>query len=191
MEVTWSCWLTFWHPSFIFNPNKLPTWCSNFSIYYPDVCLQFNMIRAFFFPSSGAQRLQWQRLALPSYLGDSRAVFVVGPDGQTTNSSTTITTILFHYSNVFLFTMYTHHLLLSQILVQQKRTADHGIGNERILLNLIRSLNSGNIYVMACSGYNQISLRGTSTALGSSCRTVFLRGEDRDLLPQQLLPHLR
>ena len=37
------------------------------------------MLRAFFRPSSGAQWLQWQRLVLPSYRGDSRAVLVVGP----------------------------------------------------------------------------------------------------------------
>ena len=30
-------------------------------------------------PLSGAQWLQWQPLVLPSYRGDSRAVFVVGP----------------------------------------------------------------------------------------------------------------
>ena len=47
--------------------------------YYPDVCLQPNMFRAFSRPSSGAQWLQWQPLVLPSYRGDSRAVFVVGP----------------------------------------------------------------------------------------------------------------
>ena len=39
--------LTFWHQSFTFNSNKSPTWCNNFSIYYPDVCLQLNMFRAF------------------------------------------------------------------------------------------------------------------------------------------------
>ena len=50
-----------------------------FSIYYPDVCLQLNMFRAFSRPSSGAQWLQWQPLVLPSYRDDSRAVFVVGP----------------------------------------------------------------------------------------------------------------
>jgi len=33
------------------------------------------MFRAFFRPSSGAQWLQWQPLVLPSYRGDSRAVF--------------------------------------------------------------------------------------------------------------------
>jgi len=32
--------LTFWHRSFTFNWNKSPTWCNNFSVYYPDVCLQ-------------------------------------------------------------------------------------------------------------------------------------------------------
>jgi hypothetical protein len=29
--------LTFWHRSFTFNSNKSPTWCNNFSVYYPDV----------------------------------------------------------------------------------------------------------------------------------------------------------
>ena len=38
--------LTFWHRSFTFNSNKSPTWCNNFSVYYPDVCLQLNMFRA-------------------------------------------------------------------------------------------------------------------------------------------------
>ena len=71
--------LTFWHRSFTFNSNKSPTWCNNFSLYYPDVCLQLNMFRAFPRPPSGAQWLQWQPLVLPSYRGDSRAVFVVGP----------------------------------------------------------------------------------------------------------------
>jgi hypothetical protein len=37
------------------------------------------MFRAFSRPSSGVQRLQWQSLVLPSYRGDSRVVFVVGP----------------------------------------------------------------------------------------------------------------
>jgi len=37
------------------------------------------MFRAFSRLSSGAQCLQWQPLVLPSYRGDSRAVFVVGP----------------------------------------------------------------------------------------------------------------
>jgi hypothetical protein len=65
-------------PEFTFNSNKLPTWCNNFSVYYPDVCLQLNKFREFP-PSSGAQWLQWQPLVLPSYRGDSHAVFVVGP----------------------------------------------------------------------------------------------------------------
>ena len=73
--------LTFWHQSFTFNSNKSPTWCNNFPVYYPDVCLQLNMFRAFSRPSSGAQWLQWQPLVLPSYHGDSHAVFVVGPAG--------------------------------------------------------------------------------------------------------------
>jgi len=51
------CNLTFWHRSFTFNSNKSPTWCNNFSVYYPDVCLQLNMFRAFSRPSSGAQWL--------------------------------------------------------------------------------------------------------------------------------------
>jgi hypothetical protein len=70
--------LTFWHRSFTFNSNKSRTWFNHFSVYYPDVCLQFNMFRAFSRPSSGAQWLWWQTLVLPSYNGDSRAVFVVG-----------------------------------------------------------------------------------------------------------------
>jgi hypothetical protein len=64
---------------FHFNSNKSPTWCNNFSVYYPDVCLQLNMFRAFSCPLSGAQWLQWQPLVLPSYRGGSCAVFVVGP----------------------------------------------------------------------------------------------------------------
>ena len=71
--------LTFWHRSFTFNSNKSPTWCNSFSVYYPDVCLRLNVFRAFSRPSSGAQWLQWQPLVLPSYRGDSCAVFVVGP----------------------------------------------------------------------------------------------------------------
>jgi hypothetical protein len=63
----------------LINSNKSPTWCKNFSVYYPDVYLQLNMFRAFFRPSSGARWLQWQPLVLPSYRGDSRAVFVFGP----------------------------------------------------------------------------------------------------------------
>ena len=86
--------LTFWHWSFTFNSNKSPTWCNNFSVYYPDVCLQLNMFRAFFRPSSWAQWLQWQPLVLPSYRGDSRAVFVVAPTGRPDHEhSTTVTTI--------------------------------------------------------------------------------------------------
>jgi hypothetical protein len=42
------------------------------------------MFRAFSRLSSGAQWLQWQSLVLPSYRGDSCAVFVVGPAGPTT-----------------------------------------------------------------------------------------------------------
>jgi hypothetical protein len=74
--------LTFWHRNFTFNSNKSPTWCNNFSVYYPDVCLQLNVFRAFSRPSSGAQWLQWQPLVLLSYRDDSRAVFVVGPAGR-------------------------------------------------------------------------------------------------------------
>jgi hypothetical protein len=79
--------LNFWHRSFTYNSNKSPTWCNNFSVYYPDVCLQLNMFRAFSRPSSGAQWLQWQPLVLPSYRGDSRVVFVVGPAGPPTNTA--------------------------------------------------------------------------------------------------------
>ena len=45
------------------------------------------MFRAFSRPSSGAQLLQWQPLVLPSYRGDSCAVFVVGPADPTTNTA--------------------------------------------------------------------------------------------------------
>jgi len=40
------------------------------------------MFRTFSRPSSEARWLQWQPLVLPSYRGDSRAVFVVGPAGR-------------------------------------------------------------------------------------------------------------
>ena len=80
--------VNFWHRSFTFNSNKSPTWYNNFSVYYPDVCLQLNIFRAFSRPSSGAQWLQWQPLVLPSYHGDSRAVFVVGPAGWPAGTTT-------------------------------------------------------------------------------------------------------
>ena len=38
-----------------FNSNKSPTRCNSFPVYYPDVCLQLNIFRAFSRPSSGAQ----------------------------------------------------------------------------------------------------------------------------------------
>jgi hypothetical protein len=41
--------------------------------------LQLNMFQAFSRPSLGTQWLQWKPVLLPSYRGDSRAVFVVGP----------------------------------------------------------------------------------------------------------------
>ena len=63
--------------------NKSPTRCNSFPVYYPDVHLQLNMFRAFSRSSSGAQWLQWQPLGLPSYRGDSRALFVVGPTTNT------------------------------------------------------------------------------------------------------------
>jgi hypothetical protein len=62
----------------MYSSNKSPTWCNNFSVYYPDVYLELNMFWALFPLSSGAQWLQCQPLVLPSYRGDSRAVFVVG-----------------------------------------------------------------------------------------------------------------
>ena len=75
----WVGILTSWHWSFTFNSNKSPTSCNNFSVHYPDVCLQLNMFRELSRPSSGAQWQQWQPLVLPSYRGVSRTVFVVRP----------------------------------------------------------------------------------------------------------------
>ena len=40
-------YLTLWHRSFKFNSNESPTWCNNFSVYFPDVCLQLNMFWGF------------------------------------------------------------------------------------------------------------------------------------------------
>jgi len=74
---------TIWCSSKENSSNKSPTRCNNFPVYYPDVYLQLNVFRAFSRPSSGAQWLQWQPLVLPSYHGDSRAVFVVRPAGPT------------------------------------------------------------------------------------------------------------
>ena len=70
----WMEILTFWHRRFTFNSNKSPTWCNNFPLYYPDVCLQLDMFRAFSHPSSGAQWVQWQPLVLPLERGGSSAV---------------------------------------------------------------------------------------------------------------------
>ena len=42
----------------LYNSNKSPTTCNNFSVYYPDVFLEFNMFRAFSRSSSGPQWLQ-------------------------------------------------------------------------------------------------------------------------------------
>jgi hypothetical protein len=86
--------LTFWHRSFTFNSNKSPTWCYSFPVYYLDVCLQLNMFRAFSRPLSGVQWLQLQPLVLPSYRGDSCAVFVVGPAGRTDHEHSTIITTI-------------------------------------------------------------------------------------------------
>jgi hypothetical protein len=71
--------LRFVSPFIIVQFNKPLTRCNNFPVYYPDVYLQLNMFRAFTRLSSGVQWLQWHPLVLPSYRGESRAVFVVGP----------------------------------------------------------------------------------------------------------------
>jgi hypothetical protein len=52
------------------------------------------MFRAFSRPLSGAQWLQWQPLVLPSYRGDSRAVFVDGPTGRPEHEHQTIVTTI-------------------------------------------------------------------------------------------------
>jgi hypothetical protein len=78
----------------IYSSNKSRTRSNSFSVYFSDVCLQLNMFRTFFRPSSGAQWLQWQPMVLPSYRGDSRVFFVVGPAGPPDHEhNTTITTI--------------------------------------------------------------------------------------------------
>ena len=78
-EATCSMAIGSHHYYIKYNSNKSPTRCNNFPKYNPDVYLQLNMFRAFSRPSPGAQWLQWQPLVLPSYRGDSCAVFVVGP----------------------------------------------------------------------------------------------------------------
>jgi hypothetical protein len=74
--------VTIYNYSNVYNSNKSPTRCNHFPVYYPELCLQLNMFRAFYRSSSGAQWLQWQPLVLHSFRGDSRAVFVVGPAGR-------------------------------------------------------------------------------------------------------------
>jgi hypothetical protein len=86
-SVPTASYINIWHRSFVFNSNKSPTWCNNCLVYYPEVCLQLNMFRAFSSQSSGDQWLQWQPLVLHSYRGDSRAVFVVGPAGPVTSTA--------------------------------------------------------------------------------------------------------
>ena len=49
--------------------------------------LQLNMFRAFSHPSSGAHDCSSSLWFLPSFCGDSCAVFVVGPAGPTTNTA--------------------------------------------------------------------------------------------------------
>jgi hypothetical protein len=90
--------LTFRDRSFTFNSSISPTRCNDFSVYYPDVCLQLNMFRTFSRPPSGAQWLQWQPLVLPACRGDSRAVFVVGPVCPTTKTARLL--VIFWFSNV-------------------------------------------------------------------------------------------
>ena len=45
--------LIFWYRSFTFSSNKSLIWWNNFSVYYPDVCLQLNMFRALLCSWSG------------------------------------------------------------------------------------------------------------------------------------------
>jgi hypothetical protein len=67
-----------------------------FPVLLLDIYLQLNIFRAFSRPSSGAQQMQWQPLALPSEHGGSSAVGrcrVGRPAGPTTTNSTPITTL--------------------------------------------------------------------------------------------------
>ena len=65
----WSKSCKLWHRSFKFNSNKSPTWCNNFSVYYPDFCLQLNMFRAFSRPAGPTTNTA--RLS-PRYEGKTR-----------------------------------------------------------------------------------------------------------------------
>jgi hypothetical protein len=86
------------------------------------------MFRAFYRPSSGAQRPQWQPLALPSYPGDSRAVFVVGPAGRPDHKhrscvGTCCLTIMIYRVIIKPFPDYKH--LLQENYVEYKHTCYH------------------------------------------------------------------
>jgi hypothetical protein len=88
-RCVYSTVLTFWHRSFTFNSNKLPTWCNNFSVYYPDVCLQLNMFRAF--PPTHHQELNDCTGSLWFYLRivvtDVLCSWSGRPAGPTTNTT--------------------------------------------------------------------------------------------------------
>jgi len=90
------------------------------------------MFRAFSRPSSGAQWLQWRPLVLPSYRGDSRAVFVVGPAGPTTNTArcsmvgeTAATScLMFCFKSTVVLGFFSYTLLLRY--PQRKKYCDQG-----------------------------------------------------------------
>jgi hypothetical protein len=94
--------LTFWHRSFTFNSNKSPTWCN---IFFQFIILTFIYSSTSFgrFPAhhQKLQCLHWQTLVSPSYCGEGRAVFVVGPAGRPNHEhSTTVTTIRRYYQKL-------------------------------------------------------------------------------------------
>jgi hypothetical protein len=84
-NVNYITHLRFVSPCIIVQFKQITNQMQQFFSFYPDVYLQLNMFQAFSRPSSGARWLQWQTLVLPSYRGDSRTGFVVGPAGPTTN----------------------------------------------------------------------------------------------------------
>jgi hypothetical protein len=79
------------------------------------------MFRTFSRPSSGAQWLQWQPLVLPSYRGDSRAAFVVGPASRPDHGSMNIR---LHYAvshDISILTVNGYELTFGRLIPSRAR----------------------------------------------------------------------